>query len=163
MTPQPARYRPTFPDALWLVFGLLIGSSSVAQASATADDCPVRFLDRAADSGVDFVHDSGALGGKFLPETMGAGAAWLDYDGDGWLDLYLVQSGEFPPKIPGNAAGDRLYRNLGNDHGLSTGSARRFEDVSAEAGVAQSGYGQGVLAMDFDGCLLYTSPSPRDS
>ena len=61
---------------------------------------------------------------------MGAGVAWLDYDGDGWLDLYVVQSGPFPPDGSEGAA-NRLYRNLGaGDDG-----AIRFEDVTERAGV----------------------------
>ena len=126
----------------------VVRSEQTAQPSQAA--CPVTFVDRAAAYGVDFVHDSGATGRKYLPETMGAGAAWIDYDGDGWSDLYLVQSGEFPP-VPDTdgeqQASDRLFRNLGPD-----GSGEwQFEDVTNRAGIQQHGYGQGVLAWDFDG------------
>ena len=53
----------------------------------------LKLVDITAESGVTFQHVSGAAGDKHLPETMGGGIAWLDYDGDGWQDLYLVQSG----------------------------------------------------------------------
>ena len=65
--------------------------------AVAADPCgDLRFADATAVSGIDFAHVSGARGDKHLPETMGAGLAWLDYDRDGRLDLYVVQSGPFP-------------------------------------------------------------------
>jgi hypothetical protein len=72
---------------------------------------------------------------------MGAGAAWLDFDGDGWWDLYLVQSGPFPPTGE-EAAANRLFRNLGNG---------TFQDVTAGTGSGHRGCGQGVVAGDIDG------------
>jgi hypothetical protein len=91
--------------------------------------------------GLDFVHDRGTSGKKHLVETMGAGLSWLDYDGDGWWDLYLVQSGPFPPVESGGPP-NRLYRNL---------EGTRFVDVTAESGVGDTGCGQGSLAADLDG------------
>jgi hypothetical protein len=93
------------------------------------------FEDVAAEVGIDFRHQTGAQGDWHLRETMGAGVAWLDYDGDGWQDLYWVQSARTAGE------GDRLYRNL---------DGRRFEVVDP-AVVGVDGYGQGVLAADFDG------------
>jgi hypothetical protein len=123
---------------------LLAGAAlaAVAVGAARADDCRgLRFVDVAGEAGVDARHESGARGEFHLPETMGAGVAWLDYDGDGWLDLYSVQSGPFPPS--GDApAGDRLFRNRGDG---------RFEEASAATGSGGRGYGQGVLAVDYDG------------
>ncbi|HVR28805.1 MAG TPA: CRTAC1 family protein [Thermoanaerobaculia bacterium] len=87
-----------------------------------------------------FRHVAGGSGGKHLPETMGAGLAWIDYDGDGWLDLYLVQSGPYPPAGSAEAA-NRLFRNRGGEG---------FEEVPA-SGTEHTGYGQGVLALDLDG------------
>ena len=54
------------------------------------------FVDVAAASGIDFVHRNGATGEYYYPELLHAGAAFLDFDGDGWLDVYLVQSGRLP-------------------------------------------------------------------
>ncbi len=113
-------------------------------AAAAGEDCGFTFTEVAAEAGVRFVHESGASGGLHLPETMGAGVAWIDYDGDGWLDLYLVQSGAFPPQ-GGETSVDRLFRNLGPD----AGGKIRFEP--ADAGGLARGYGQGVVAADVDG------------
>ncbi len=111
--------------------------------AAAPEDCGFSFSEVAAETGLRFQHDAGAAGGLHLPETMGAGVAWIDFDGDGWLDLYLVQSGPFPPD--GGAAADRLFRNLGPDE------AGEFRFVPAGAGDLASGYGQGVVAADVDG------------
>jgi enediyne biosynthesis protein E4 len=131
---------------------LPVALAATNSEAAATHPCPLTFVDRAAAAGIDFVHDAGARGEKHLPETMGSGAAWLDYDGDGWLDLYLVQSGPFPPDGSPPAA-NRLYRNLGPQLGGALVSVvPRFEDVTARAGDAgDRGYGQGVLAADFDG------------
>lgn len=112
--------------------------------AAAPEDCGFSFSEVAAEVGLRFHHDAGATGGLHLPETMGAGVAWVDFDGDGWLDLYLVQSGPFPP-AGGAAAADRLFRNLGPDE------AGEFRFVPAGAGDLAGGYGQGVVAADVDG------------
>ncbi len=89
------------------------------------------FTDVAAESGLTFRHHSGASGKFLLPEIMGGGGAFLDYDGDGWLDVYLVDS----------AGDNRLYRNTRDGH---------FVDVTAAASVAGTGYGMGCAAGDYD-------------
>lgn len=99
------------------------------------------FSEVAREVGLHFVHDRGAFGRKHYPETMGAGLAWLDFDGDGMLDLYLVQSGPFPPDGSG-AAANRLFRNKGGGH---------FEDVTLASGTADASYGQGVVVADVEG------------
>ena len=113
-------------------------------AAAAGEDCGFTFTEVAAQAGVRFVHESGASGGLHLPETMGAGVAWIDFDGDGWLDLYLVQSGPFPPRGD-EVSVDRLFRNLGPD------AAGRIRFEPAAAGALPRGYGQGVVAADVDG------------
>ena len=97
--------------------------------------------DVAAAAGIVFTHRNGASPEKHMPETMGSGLAWLDFDQDGWMDLYVVQSGSFPPDGSA-AAANRLYRNRGD------GS---FEDVTERAGVGDRGYGQGAVAADVNG------------
>ena len=112
--------------------------------AAAPEDCGFSFSEVSAKVGLRFVHDAGAAGGLHLPETMGAGVAWIDFDGDGWLDLYLVQSGPFPPD-GGEVSADRLFRNLGPD------GAGEFRFAPAGGGDVARGYGQGVVAADVDG------------
>ncbi len=102
------------------------------------------FADDADAVGLRFTYDNGASLIRQLPEQSGGGVALLDYDGDGWLDVYCVQGGPFPPRPDRRSPGDRLFRNKG---------AGRFEDVTARAGIAAfpRGYGHGVTVGDYDG------------
>jgi hypothetical protein len=110
--------------------------------SALSGDCEVGFTDVAASARTVFRHERGATADHRLPETMGSGLAWLDYDGDGWMDLYVVQSGPFPPAPAGSpAAQDRLFRNRGDG---------TFEDMTAKSGLKDSSYGMGAFAADYD-------------
>ncbi|MCP3978032.1 MAG: CRTAC1 family protein [bacterium] len=126
----------TRPTALAL--GLL-----ASVASHAADDACRGFelVDVARESGVAFMHDRGSTEQRHLPETMGAGVAWVDVNADGWLDLYVVQSGEFPPRNTERAR-NRLFINLG------TGG---FREATEASGADDDGYGQGVSVADFDG------------
>ena len=97
------------------------------------------FAEVATRSGVEFHHRSGADGAFLLPEIMGGGAGFLDYDSDGFLDLYLVQSGRIDS--PDAQVANRLFRNDGSGG---------FVDVTAAAGVSDPGYGMGCAAGDYD-------------
>ena len=102
-----------------------------------------QFRDVAVDSGVEFAFHTDAVPGRyFLPEIMGGGAAWFDFDRDGWLDLFLVNGDELAaePQQPKKYA-DALYRHRGDQH---------FEEISQPAFAATSGYGQGCAVGDFD-------------
>ena len=101
-----------------------------------------RFVDGAGTAGLRFVQQNGATPRKRLPETMSGGVGLLDYDGDGWLDIYVVQGGPFPP-AEHPPCEDRLYRNRGDG---------TFEDVTERAGLPRfpGGYGHGVAVGDFD-------------
>ncbi len=129
--------------------------TSARLPSSAPDDArdDVVFTAAAGATGIRFRHDPGMTERRHLPETMGAGLAWLDADGDGWLDLYLVQSGPYPPDGSA-AAGNRLFRNLG-DGGSAPPEAGprhiRFADVTERAGAGDRSYGQGALAGDVDG------------
>jgi enediyne biosynthesis protein E4 len=93
-------------------------------------------------SAITWVHTSGMSAERYLPETMGAGCAFLDYDNDGWMDIYLVNSGKCDFYDPAQPLSNALYRN--NRDGT-------FTDVTQKAGVAGAGYGQGVAVGDYDG------------
>ena len=95
-----------------------------------------------SQSGIHWVHTAGHSPSKYLPETTGAGCAFLDYDNDGWMDIYLVNSGKCDFYTPTQPLRNALYRN--NRDGT-------FTDVTEKAGVAAGGYGQGVAVGDYDG------------
>ena len=98
----------------------------------------VQFVNVTAEAGIHFKHTNGAKGGYHLPEMFGAGGAFVDYDNDGDLDLFLVNSGDFSDSNLTSV----LYRNNGDS---------TFTDVTAVAGVGNAGnYGQGVACGDYD-------------
>ena len=93
-------------------------------------------------SGINWKHTAGKSPEKYLPETTGAGCAFLDYDNDGWMDIYLVNSGRADFFEPNTPLRNALYRN--NRDGT-------FTDVTEKAGVTGGRYGQGVAVGDYDG------------
>jgi enediyne biosynthesis protein E4 len=93
-------------------------------------------------SGITWVHRNGGSAEKYLPETTGPGCAFLDYDNDGWMDLYFVNSGKCDFYDPQPPLRNALYRN--NRDGT-------FTDVTEKAGVGGGGFGQGVAVGDYDG------------
>jgi hypothetical protein len=114
------------------------GRAAAAQAAAGAVFNEVT----AKESGISWVHSNAMSPQRFLPETVGAGCVFFDYDNDGWLDIYFVNSGPsdfFAPKTPLKNA---LYRN--NRDGT-------FTDVTDKAGVAGGTFGMGAAAGDYDG------------
>src|SRR4029450_793615 len=86
-------------------------------------------------------HFDSATPEHYIQETMGSGVAWIDYDNDGWPDLFCVQDGPVRPKPGDPRPTNRLYRN--NRDGT-------FTDVTVKVGLARSGYGMGVAVGDFD-------------
>ena len=103
---------------------------------------PVHFADGAAQSGIDFVHFNGFSGEYYYVETFGGGAAFFDWDGDEWLDLYLVNGTDLSGLAPDPPPVNRLYRNRGDG---------TFAPVEDGGGAADKGYGHGVAAGDYDG------------
>jgi hypothetical protein len=93
-------------------------------------------------SGITWVHNNAQSTERHLPETVGAGCAFLDYDNDGWMDIYLVNSGSADFFTPAAALKNALYRN--NHDGT-------FSDVTEKAGVAGGTFGMGAAAADYDG------------
>ncbi len=102
----------------------------------------VHFTDVTTAAGIDFVHVNGAYGERLMPETIGSGAAFFDYDRDGDQDLFLVNSRNWPGRAEEAApARQALYRNDGTGH---------FDDVTEAAGLGLTTYGMGVAIADID-------------
>ncbi len=146
------QFRATLLLALLTFPGFLSGP-------AQGDDQQAAFVDRAASSGLDFVHFNGMSGEYYYPEMTGSGGAMLDYDNDGDLDLYLVQGtmmgpgktvdqATFAPRHPLPMT-DRLYRN-DTEAGEDGQPVLAFTDVTVEAGLTGSFYGMGVATGDYN-------------
>jgi hypothetical protein len=113
--------------------------------AAAATPAPGLYTNTARAAGIDFRHSHGGHGRHYLLETTGAGVAAFDYDGDGHVDIFFLQSGQLPWE--GRAARspaplNRLYRNRGDG---------TFQDVTSGSGLEDTGYGQGVAVGDYDG------------
>ena len=115
---------------------LLLGMPMLAAGT----DSGFRLVNVTSPAGIDFQHNSGAFDAKYLPETLGSGCAFLDYDGDGWLDILLVNGMDWPGHKKRRTA-PRLYRN--NRNGT-------FSDVTERAGLGVEMYGMGVAVADYD-------------
>jgi hypothetical protein len=99
-----------------------------------------RLTDVTGPAGIQFQHNSGAFGGKFLPETLGSGCAFLDYDRDGWQDILLINGTDWPGHKKRRST-LRLYHNNGNG---------TFTDVTVRAGLDIEMYGMGVAVGDYN-------------
>ncbi len=119
----------------------LVLSSGDATANASDSGTPVQFRDVTLAAGIDFVHSHGSRS-SLLPEDMGSGAGFVDYDNDGDLDLYVVNNpGPLKVEISSKSPGNILYRN--NRDGT-------FSDVTETAGVGDQGHGMGCVFGDYD-------------
>ena len=115
-------------------------------ANAQKTSAGIQFKDITRAAGLRFTHNNGAFGKKFLPETMGAGAAFLDFDDDGWQDIFLVNGTDWPaaagrPGRPRRRSTPTLLRN--NRNGT-------FTEVTRAAGLALELYGMGVAVGDYN-------------
>ena len=125
--------------SIMLLSSFLPGSVLLAQSTLTQ---PIRFEDISAKAGVRFTVENSPTPEKHQPETMPAGIALFDYDGDGLVDIYLVNGAEMPSLVKtGPKYSNRLFHNNGNE---------TFTDVTERAGVAGAGYGMGVAVGDYD-------------
>lgn len=130
----------TIREPLVFLLLLLLGCERMPREgdpAAPGTSAAAWFVEVARDVGLDFVHSSGAANDFFLPEIIGSGCAWIDYDQDGDLDAYLVSS---RPDRAGKK--NRLYRQE---------SAQRFVDVTAGAAADHAGFGMGCAVGDYDG------------
>ena len=107
------------------------------------DGATPQFRDDAHAAGLSFVYENGESSIHQLPEFAGGGVGLIDYDGDGWLDVFLVQGGRFPPDPAQPSRGDRLFRNRRDG---------TFDDVTDASGIGgmTQGYGHGVAVGDYD-------------
>jgi len=126
--------------SLLTTFYFLFSISLSPAANAQGADAGVTFQDVTAKSGIHFVHHNGAFGKKFLPETVGPGVAFIDYDNDGWPDIFLVNGSDWPGQVQKHST-PTLYHN--NHDGT-------FTDVTHKAGLDVEMYGIGVAVGDFD-------------
>ena len=99
------------------------------------------FRDVAKSAGLDFTHVNGASNEKFFPEIIGSGGLFLDFDNDGWQDVFLVDGGSYADPAVAKRARHRLFRNRRNG---------TFEDVTNASNIRHQDYGMGACAGDVD-------------
>ena len=117
----------------------LLICAGLCLAAFNAPTSRVRFIDTTQKAGLHFIHNSGATGKRYLPETLGAGCAFIDVDGDGWADVILINGKDFTPR--GRRSLPALYHN--NHDGT-------FTDITRGSGLDVEMYGMGVAVADYD-------------
>ena len=120
-------------------FCLFALASALLLCAAASRNSSVQFVDVTQKAGISFIHHTGAQGKKLLPETMGAGCAFADLDGDGWADILFVNGKDWTPA--GQHYYPALYRN--NHNGT-------FTDITHGSGLEVEMYGMGVAVADYD-------------
>jgi hypothetical protein len=126
--------------ALLAAFALAAAAAVAGKGADGPAASAVTFRDVTQQSGIHFVHNNGAFGKKFLPETLGPGVAFIDYDNDGWPDIFLVNGMDWPGHTQKHTT-PKLYHN--NRDGT-------FTDVTHKAGLDVEMYGMGVAVGDYD-------------
>ncbi len=139
MTDLRAAHGERLAAALLLIAAALLAGATTLRAGQSPE--AVVFSDAAAAAGIQFIHRHGGTGERYMVETMGSGVALVDLDGDGWLDVYFVQSGPTPGFTVSGPMVNRHFRNRGNG---------TFDDATGRSRTADDGYGQGVAAGDYD-------------
>ena len=128
----------------FLRIGMALGAAKALRMPALVPQAPGEslFLEVSSSScGIEWVHENAMSDNRYLPETLGPGCAFLDFDNDGWMDIYLVNSGPCDFWTPGKPVHNALYKN--NRDGT-------FTDVTEKAGVAGGTFGMGVAVGDYD-------------
>jgi len=126
--------------ALVAVFTLATVATTLGGNAAAPAASAITFRDVTQQSGIRFTHNNGAFGKKFLPETLGPGVAFIDYDNDGWPDIFVVNGMDWPGHQQKHTT-PKLYHN--NHDGT-------FTDVTRKAGLDVEMYGMGVAVGDYD-------------
>jgi hypothetical protein len=126
--------------ALFAVFALATIATTLGGKAADPSASAISFRDVTQQSGIRFTHNNGAFGKKFLPETLGPGVAFIDYDNDGWPDIFLVNGMDWPGHQQKHTT-PKLYHS--NHDGT-------FTDVTHKAGLDVEMYGMGVAVGDYD-------------
>jgi len=116
-------------------------TATSSTAAAPRPSGPIEFTEVTAQAGIRFKHNTGAFGKKYLPETMGSGICFLDYDNDGWQDIFFVNSMNWPGHSSAEKSLPALYHN--NHDGT-------FTDVTKQSGLALETYGLGCAVGDYD-------------
>ena len=129
--------RPLAALCVIALASLLVEKTAI---SAPPESSSIQFLDITQRAGIHFVHNNGAFGKKYLPETIGPGVAFIDYDNDGWPDIFLVNGMDWPGHGQKHST-PKLYHN--NHDGT-------FTDVTRKAGLDVEMYGLGVAVGDYD-------------
>ena len=128
----------------FLQIGMALGAAKALRIPSLAPEASETPLFREIApslSGIQWVHENAMSENRYLPETLGPGCAFLDYDNDGWMDVYLVNSGPCDFWTPSKPVRNALYKN--NRDGT-------FTDVTEKAGVAGGTFGMGVAVGDYD-------------
>ena len=125
-----------------VAFGVSCLHSHAADPKVNASSSAIQLTDVTKESGVTFVHSSGASGLGYIVEAMSGGLVTFDYDNDGLCDIFFTNGTPLKgSKLPVGSLRPSLYRNLGN---------WKFADVTEEAGITSQGYGLGAVAADYD-------------
>ncbi|HKI13202.1 MAG TPA: CRTAC1 family protein [Candidatus Acidoferrum sp.] len=124
----------------WALFLLSCAMGASAQTSQNSSANTITFRDITQRAGIHFVHNNAAFGKKYLPETMGPGVAFIDYDNDGWPDIFIVNGMDWPGHASKRST-PKLYHN--NHDGT-------FTDVTHKAGLDVEMFGMGVAVGDYD-------------
>ena len=129
------------PEPALLILAVALSAGAFRGISAGENAPGVTFRDVTQQAGIHFVHDNGAFGKKYLPETLGPGVAFIDYDNDGWPDIFLVNGMDWPGHTRKHTT-PKLYHN--NHDGT-------FTDVTHKAGLdGEEMFGMGVAVGDYD-------------
>jgi len=128
---------------LMIAISLILWPPMLPTPAAAAElvPCPLRMTDVTARSGITFRHTDGGSGQRYIVESVVAGLALFDYDGDGWIDSYFTNGAPLRGTVIDPPPRNALYRNNGD---------WTFRDVTEAAGVGDLGYGLGVTAGDYD-------------